>query len=97
MGWGAAVGSAIGIGLGIVAANLVGFPEVEGGEAVAGVAAGGRALIAWERSVGGEGVFLRAAAQDNITAPANLALLTGAEGGTAGGAVGFGFTSSACQ
>ena len=96
MGSGASVGSLIGVGLGFAAANLVGFPEVEGFEVIGGVAAGGRALLAWERSVQLEGAIIRAAAQDNITAPASLALLAGAEGGTVGGAVGFGFTSPGC-
>jgi RHS repeat-associated protein len=89
MGWGAGAGAVAGIGLGIVIANVVGFPEVEAGELGAGVLLAGRA-------VQGEIMLIRAAAVDNVTAPASLSLLSGGVFGTMGGAVGFGFTSGAC-
>lgn len=83
------MGATIGIGAGLIVANVVGFPEVEGAEALTGLAALGRAASL-------EGIFIRAAAVDNVTAPAANAVRTAWVAGTGGGAISFGLTTPVC-
>lgn len=97
MGGGATVGGMIGLIAGGIAINLIGFPETEAIEGAALFTMSGRAALGYARGASTmEGIFFRAAAQDNFTAPAAALLRAGAQGTAAGGIVGLASTPGVC-